>query len=84
MKKMMKYIKALELVNLTVENKILHEKDGHIAMYMTFEDREDGWYLMPKEYAVQDLMRKKDGQDLIISKLLDMGITFEPEYTDYI
>lgn len=83
MKKMMMYIKALELVNLALENEILHEKDGYIAIYRTFTDREDGWYLTPKEHVIQNLMRSEHGQSLIIDKLSSKGIDFVPEYTEY-
>lgn len=80
---MMKYIKALELVNLAVENKILHQKDNkYILLYMGFEDRENGWYWMEKEYAIQSLMRSKDGQSRIISKLSEKGINFKAEYVE--
>lgn len=78
---MMKYIKALELINLAVEHNILHEQDGKVATYMQFEDnRKNGWYLVDKEYATQSLMRSTEGQSLIISELSNKGIQFEAEY----
>lgn len=77
---MMKYIKALELINLAVEHNILHSQDGKIATYMQFEDKKSGWYLVDKEYAIQSLMRSTEGQSLIISKLAEKGIEFVAEY----
>ena len=84
MKKMMKYIKALELVNLALEHEILHEKDNLIPLYRTFTDREDGWYLTPKEYVIQELMRSEEGQNVIMKALSEKGVDFVSEYTEYI
>ena len=77
---MMKYINALELVNLALENSILHERDGKVITYMQGENFKDGWYLVDKEYAIQSLMRSEEGQTLIINKLLEKGIEFKPKY----
>ena len=77
----MKYINALHLVNLALENSILHERDGRIITYMQGgEDFKDGWYLCDKEHTVQSLMRNEEGQTLIINKLLEKGIEFVPKY----
>lgn len=77
----MYYIDALKLLNICVEHKILHEDDGHIAVYKSgTPTHKEGWYLIPKDVLAQKLMRDEEGQTKLIEALNKANIKFEPSY----
>ena len=53
----MRFIEALNLINLCVKHKVLAEMDGGIVVYRNgTETSPKGWYLERKEDLAQELM----------------------------
>lgn len=74
----MKYIDALNLLNLCVENEILSEKDGGIFVYRNAGEKSpEGWYLTDKDLLSKELMTDKEGQKVLIEALNEKGTKFE-------
>ena len=74
----MKYINALNLLNLCVKHNILHEKDGGIFVYRNKgANSPEGWYLTDKDILSKELMNDARGQDALIDALNDKCIKFE-------
>ena len=79
----MLYIDARELLALCVEHHVIHAVTANgqvgIGVYMSgSEKRPDGWYLIPMEDAIQDVMRKDDAISAMINALKDKGVEFVP------
>lgn len=78
----MKYINALELINLAIKNGIIKEKDEKVFVYRKgTEKKKAGWYLEEKDLVAKELMKDKNGQEIIISELKKRNINFV--LTDY-
>ena len=78
----MKYINALELINLAVKNGMIKEKDGKIFICRKgTEKKKAGWYLEEKDLVAKELMKDENGQEIIISELKKRNINFV--LTDY-
>lgn len=75
----MKYIDALKLINLCLEEKILHEKEKHVCVYKGASNTyPEGWYLVDKYMLAHELMRDEKGQNILMSKLKEKEIDFVP------
>lgn len=74
------YINALELINVSVENNILKEKEGKIFVYRAGTPKSKaGWYLSEKDFVAKELMNNEKGQRLLISALKEKNVDFVPK-----
>lgn len=75
----MKFIHALELIDLCVKNEILQDVNGVIPVYRERNaDNKEGWYLIRKHDLAQELMRDVEGEKLLISSLKEKNVDFLP------
>lgn len=77
----MKYIDALKLINLCIENKLLNVVEGKVAIYRRKgKVKKEGWYLIEKEFLSQELMNDEYGIKYLTNKLKELGVNFIPDY----
>lgn len=76
----MKYINALDLINLCIENDLLKVVDGYIPVYKEGENIKSGWYGYNKEDLAQELMYDEKGYNYLIAKLKELGIEFKQRF----
>lgn len=80
----MKYINALELINIALENNILTERDGGILVYREASHTNcEGWYLTEKDILAKELMSSEEGQKVIISALKKKNVEYTPKEYSY-
>ena len=71
----MRFIEALNLINLCVKHKVLAEMNGGIAVYRNgTETSPEGWYLERKEDLAQELMRDHQGIKILTDKLQELKV----------
>lgn len=64
------YIDALELINSCVENGILNEVKGNIAVYRNASPKNKaGWHLIERDILAKELMSDEYGQKMLVSAL---------------
>ena len=79
----MRFIDALNLIELCVEHEVLAEIDGGIAVYRNgTETSPEGWYLERKEDVAQELMHDPEGITLLTAKLEELGVNTKGETKD--
>lgn len=83
----MKYINALHLIDLSIENNLIKTQDEKLLIYRMAskefpEKYPEGWYLEDKDYMVHELMEDKEGQDFLIEELRKLNIKFQPVYKE--
>lgn len=71
----MRFIEALNLINLCVKHKVLAEMNGGIAVYRNgTETSPEGWYLERKEDLAQELMHDHQGIKILTDKLQELKV----------
>lgn len=71
----MRFIEALNLINLCVKHKVLAEMDGGIAVYRNgTKTSPEGWYLERKEDLAQELMHDHQGIEALTTKLQELNV----------
>ena len=71
----MRFIDALNLIQLCVEQEILQTVDGQVAVYRNGTDRcPEGWYLISDHDLAQKLMSDPQGIDALTTELQKRNI----------
>ena len=80
----MKYIEALRLIDISVKSGVIKELEGKIFVYRegTPYSRE-GWYLDEKDTVAKELMKNKQGKEILVDELL-LNNREKLEPTDYL
>lgn len=73
----MRYIDALKLINLCVQNNILKEIKGNILLYREgTPNSKEGWYLTDKDIVAKELMKDEEGQKKLVLELKKRNVEF--------
>lgn len=74
----MKYIEALNLINLSIQFGILQERDEKVFVYRNKgKNSPKGWFLESKDVVAQELMEDSSRQDILIKALSKQGFEFK-------
>lgn len=81
----MRYIDALNLINLAIKNNILKEEDGKVFVFRSARaENQAGWYLDDKSEIARELAKNVEGQKLLIDSLSGVGVEFKTTKLTYL